>query len=191
MSVKRFFVLFLVLFVVFLTSNCMRILVGYHKPEILSEKQMKNHEVKLNIKNTPLNEKQYIEFMKTQPAEIQKRLYQPCQVLRFEKDTLKNWIVNCDVGGFPKLNWCIDSLFNNDTSCYKLSYIYKNTVKNDFNTENSVLVFWSQTLYKPSKDLIKEVQKNNQIMKINVLYVNIDGVLYQLDKMGKTKKNSK
>ncbi|MCS7077970.1 MAG: hypothetical protein NZ455_14760 [Bacteroidia bacterium] len=169
-----------------LYSSCFKVVVGYHSPKILTEKQLTQYEKQLGITHTHFNTDKYILYMKHQNESIKKRMYQPCQILVFKKDTLKKWVVNCDVGGFPKLHWQIPSLLRKDRSgtfSDNLSYIYTTTVKTSFKEQDTtVLVFWSRVLNKTSKQLIKEVQKHTRKTAVKVCYCNLDSFFVALDK---------
>lgn len=184
MSIKYSFLLVVPALVVF--SGCFRIIVGYHKPRVLSEKQWQRYEKKLHITHTPFHTQKYFEYFKTQNTEIKKRMYQPCQVIIFKKERLKKWVVNCDVGGFPKLRWNIPALLKNDTLGVfndSLSYIYTSTVKIPFSEQDTtIIVLWSRVLNKTSKQLIREVQKCTQNSSAKVYYSNIDSFFVVLDK---------
>lgn len=183
MSVK--YSCLLVFFAVFVFSGCFKIIVGYHNPRVLSEKELQKYEKRLGITHTLFNTHKYFEYFNVQNAEIKKRMYQPCQLIIFNKERLKKWVVNCDVGGFPKLQWNISALLKNDTlgvCSDSLSYIYSSVIQTSFKEQDTtIIVLWSRVLNKPSKQLIRDVQKSTQNSSAKVCYCNLDSFFVVLD----------
>ena len=115
---------------------------------------------------------------------------QPLQIIFFKDDTVKAHLVNCYIGGFPKLRWNEYGNFSNFplknepfnfpaitpslheyTECLSISPDFK------FVQKYTMIIFWSKALTKSYPDFIKLTKEYSYKNNINFLYVNSDNLL--------------
>jgi hypothetical protein len=126
---------------------------------------------------------------------------QPMQVIYFDTNgSMLSYHINCNVGGFPNLNWNMNNVFDvfppKQQQYTKIDTIvtfdklekflipYNKTIVFNKSSYNYIaVVFWSNFGGRQSKRLIKYVQKNAKLAPANtlkIIYVNVDNFDYQL-----------
>lgn len=116
---------------------------------------------------------------------------QPLQLMYFdEQGTLTSFHINCTAPGFPKLKWNykgqfkqfiplssvqpIDSVITLELVSRYLQPLSE--VHSDFD-HNTIFLFWSNFMFKQSKELIRVARKNlvlDQSGMAKIVYVNVD-----------------
>lgn len=111
---------------------------------------------------------------------------QPLQVLYYnEIGDMISYHVNCNAGGFPKLNWNRNGLFEAfppKTQTKPNHIVTQNFLENNLalpskkGADYTVFVFWNLLLEKQSRLLLGQVEKNLKLTdkKVNVVLVNND-----------------
>lgn len=114
---------------------------------------------------------------------------QPLQLRIYKNDTLVAFQANCNVGGFPNLNWERDRYFNTIPATH---HTLKNAplLKNELLAMRSalppsenyvVLVFYTNFMHRQSKRLIKFAERLQQLhpdKKFRYMYVNGEEIFY-------------
>lgn len=122
---------------------------------------------------------------------------QPLQALYYnEKGELISFHVNCYAGGFPNLKWNrngvmesfppgqqapLDTLLSLQKQLEFLNPTSRSQ-KEIKTTDYTVVVYWSAYMGRQSKRLIKQVQKNSNLLKgdhLQILYVNSDQAILE------------
>jgi hypothetical protein len=138
------------------------------------------------------SDKAYFDFIKSKflDESYKKFFLQPLQAHYFKNDTLISSHVNCNVGGFPKLNWNYrknfdvfppNSQFQIKDSVFLFSelkeYLFPLQVNSvDNAAPYRVLIFGNLYLEKQTKHLLKQIMKNveKSERKISIIFVNND-----------------
>ena len=125
---------------------------------------------------------------------VRHKLYQPIQILYFEKDKLVSWHVNCTAPshGF-NLNWNYDQRFETFPPISPLNCDSINITLRQYkgvypeisgNKDFTVLIFWTNVLAKVSQSAIKTTFENiNKFHKNNlcdVFLINDDNFLIEM-----------
>lgn len=138
-----------------------------------------------------------------EPTEHWKAKFQPLQLRWYSKGGRVQWIIpNCDVGGFPNLQWkrfgLPDTLFVRQTSRAYADSAW--TVSDDLRymvdrrtgaplesiqgSEGYLFVYWTYFMGRQSSRLARNVEKwrKNQGEGVVIRYVNADSLMMGVDK---------
>jgi hypothetical protein len=191
----------LFVWVIFLPGCNLILGIGNYKPLMKSEieKCAKRYKIPLT-ELAEIDTTLYTSFLTNiRDDKLKKNLKQPLQVRVFDsKGKINLFIVNCTVGGFPKLGWnrCGSfDVFPPDKKCFSnvdttlsmnadLKY-YLNTNGSKINPETfekqdvTIVIYWAKFMARHSKRLIRlinDYKDKHKDKKIAVLYVNDDNL---------------
>jgi hypothetical protein len=175
-------------------------MMGLKNPKIISDKEIIKYSNKFNIPLTDsykLDTAYYSYLFSLDTTKYKTEIhdhYQPLQALYYHDDDFVSFQINCNTGGFSKLDWNrdgifetfppkfqnpIDSIFTIEQHLSFLNPIDPSKIKIDISKfEYIIFVQWNRFMNKQSKHLIKIVQGNSKLAKgksIKIIYVNNDG----------------
>jgi hypothetical protein len=172
-------------------------MMGLKNPKVISDKEIIKYSDKFNIPledSYKLDTAYYSYLFSLDTIQFKNEIqdhYQPLQALYYHKNKLVSYQVNCYAGGFPKLDWNKDGIFDTFppkqqapldsifTSEQYLNYLIplsgnKLTISN---YQYVVFVHWSRFMNKQSKHFIQVVQENSKLSKkesVKIIYINND-----------------
>jgi len=126
-------------------------------------------------------------------------LLQPLQIKVFNHENeMELYLINCNVGGFPNIQWNRLGTFNSfppdiksfrqvdTTFTFKKDLLLYQNINNETvdytkyeNNELNIIVFWAIFMNKQSKLLINEMRSYKERFpdkKINLIFVNVDNL---------------
>lgn len=177
-----------------LLSSC-KLLVGVKKPLEINasnfEGVCKQHRVNSNTESYFTANRQFSNLVHQFSIDTSHQNYlQPLQLIVFDSShKLVSHLINCNVGGFPKLKWNRRASFDQipvlqnglypSKAVFNMQFLSKLTSK-EFNKGSHdyyYFVIWSRILGYNSKKFIRLIQENlklNESNKISLIYINID-----------------
>lgn len=195
--------LIIILFFSLTHTSCMSIL-GVRQVKKLSNKEIIKLAKRFNIPEDNLyivKSKDFRDFTKIKASlkKDRENIEQPNQIIVFDNEynNITN-IINCNVGGFPILKW--NRFKGLDSIPIKQGYFYTTPIYLSKNELDNLIIpigdkqipttpqfyyyiFWSRILFRNSKKMIKLINKNNQIAKmqnisIEIKYIFSDSIYY-------------
>lgn len=135
----------------------------------------------------------FYDTLKQTDSNLYRKLFQPLQLKVFDNSGIQMFhLVNCDVGGFPKLKWNREGTFDAYPPLPGRFRVVKSwlnfrdeitfyesigdiDIKENFDL--SIIVFWSDMFYRNSKhliDLVKTYLVSFDDKNIQLIFVNVD-----------------
>ncbi|MFM2386771.1 MAG: hypothetical protein RL660_1528 [Bacteroidota bacterium] len=158
------------LLLLFTLASC-KIIIGVREPKLLDDKALRTNATKLHVPNGEvqrIDTTKYRALLRTLgDSALEKDFLQPLQIYFYQQDQMLSHLVNCHVGGFPRLNWKRSGSFDTypfltgdlqnslapDITLQKLLACTSATPSEN-NMKSTMIIFYSNILYRNAKTLI-------------------------------------